>query len=261
MVHATISSQPLPLSPHSPSACFLFPFRHSSTACLRSEPTPCRPTLPRPLLLLASFDSFIPAARQTPYAIRHIRDLLCPNTVTRGAQVSTSPTEARRVLWRPLPASMGPEARRVCCTRPQRLAVSEPVFRLTLIVIDTSHVPCKFFRQGACQAGNACPFSHDLGAASETICKYFAKVRHIVPSPLCPPAPPTNHCLCDLGKLQVWSQMRKHSRPPRRPTHQLRKEWRYDRCNAHPCRPIKPRPHTVLAESVYHQRPHHVAIQ
>lgn len=42
---------------------------------------------------------------------------------------------------------------------------------------DTSHVPCKFFRQGACQAGNACPFSHDLSAASETVCKYFAKVR------------------------------------------------------------------------------------
>ncbi|KAK3345826.1 hypothetical protein B0T25DRAFT_460843 [Lasiosphaeria hispida] len=40
---------------------------------------------------------------------------------------------------------------------------------------NTSHVPCKFFRQGACQAGNACPFSHDLGTASETVCKYFAK--------------------------------------------------------------------------------------
>ncbi|KAL7620064.1 hypothetical protein AAE478_010613 [Parahypoxylon ruwenzoriense] len=40
---------------------------------------------------------------------------------------------------------------------------------------NTSHVPCKFFRQGACQAGSACPFSHDLGAASETVCKYFAK--------------------------------------------------------------------------------------
>ena len=44
-------------------------------------------------------------------------------------------------------------------------------------IADTSHVPCKFFRQGACQAGSACPFSHDLGAASETVCKYFAKVR------------------------------------------------------------------------------------
>ncbi|KAK1777241.1 hypothetical protein QBC45DRAFT_196588 [Copromyces sp. CBS 386.78] len=40
---------------------------------------------------------------------------------------------------------------------------------------NTSHVPCKFFRQGACQAGSACPFSHDLSAAAETVCKYFAK--------------------------------------------------------------------------------------
>ncbi|KAK3936327.1 zinc finger protein LEE1 [Diplogelasinospora grovesii] len=39
----------------------------------------------------------------------------------------------------------------------------------------TSHVPCKFFRQGACQAGAACPFSHDIGTAAENICKYFAK--------------------------------------------------------------------------------------
>lgn len=43
--------------------------------------------------------------------------------------------------------------------------------------VDTSHVPCKFFRQGTCQAGSACPFSHDLGASAETVCKYFAKVR------------------------------------------------------------------------------------
>ncbi|TKA72896.1 hypothetical protein B0A55_05359, partial [Friedmanniomyces simplex] len=27
---------------------------------------------------------------------------------------------------------------------------------------DTQHVPCKFFLQGACQAGRMCPFSHDL---------------------------------------------------------------------------------------------------
>lgn len=52
--------------------------------------------------------------------------------------------------------------------------------------LDTSHVPCKFFRQGACQAGNACPFSHDLGAASETVCKYFAKVSS---APLLYPLP------------------------------------------------------------------------
>ncbi|CAK7232344.1 hypothetical protein SBRCBS47491_008237 [Sporothrix bragantina] len=40
---------------------------------------------------------------------------------------------------------------------------------------NTAHVPCKFFRQGACQAGNSCPFSHDIGTAIETVCKYFAK--------------------------------------------------------------------------------------
>lgn len=80
-----------------------------------------------------------------------------------------------------------------------------PVVRLTEFLIDTSHVPCKFFRQGACQAGNACPFSHDLGAASETICKYFAKVRYIIPTAflrlLTLLAIPTDNCLCYIGKL------------------------------------------------------------
>lgn len=42
--------------------------------------------------------------------------------------------------------------------------------------VDTSHVPCKFFRQGACQAGKACPFSHDLSSTTDNVCKYFAKV-------------------------------------------------------------------------------------
>ncbi|ELR03843.1 hypothetical protein VC83_04701 [Pseudogymnoascus destructans] len=40
---------------------------------------------------------------------------------------------------------------------------------------NTSHVPCKFFRQGACQAGKACPFSHDLLSTTDNVCKYFAK--------------------------------------------------------------------------------------
>ncbi|KAI9800225.1 MAG: hypothetical protein M1825_004209 [Sarcosagium campestre] len=41
---------------------------------------------------------------------------------------------------------------------------------------NTSHVPCKFFRQGACQAGKACPFSHSTdGTNTQTPCKYFAK--------------------------------------------------------------------------------------
>ncbi|KIW61565.1 hypothetical protein PV05_01670 [Exophiala xenobiotica] len=41
---------------------------------------------------------------------------------------------------------------------------------------NTKHVPCKFFRQGACQAGNACPFSHALESIShQAPCKYFMK--------------------------------------------------------------------------------------
>lgn len=42
---------------------------------------------------------------------------------------------------------------------------------------DTSHVPCKFFRSGLCQAGKACPFSHSTDISTvDTPCKYFAKV-------------------------------------------------------------------------------------
>ncbi|CAK9439139.1 uncharacterized protein LODBEIA_P33630 [Lodderomyces beijingensis] len=41
-----------------------------------------------------------------------------------------------------------------------------------------SHVPCKFFKQGMCQAGDSCPFSHNIeGAlsADKLPCKYFLK--------------------------------------------------------------------------------------
>lgn len=40
-----------------------------------------------------------------------------------------------------------------------------------------SHVPCKFFRQGSCQAGSSCPFSHsiDTNAADQTPCEYFKR--------------------------------------------------------------------------------------
>ncbi|KAF8459480.1 hypothetical protein BGX38DRAFT_1149037 [Terfezia claveryi] len=42
--------------------------------------------------------------------------------------------------------------------------------------LDLSHVPCKFFRQGTCQAGKACPFSHSADPASDQApCKYFQK--------------------------------------------------------------------------------------
>ncbi|KAK9459048.1 uncharacterized protein V1516DRAFT_697201 [Lipomyces oligophaga] len=39
-----------------------------------------------------------------------------------------------------------------------------------------SHVPCKFFRQGTCQAGATCPFSHSMDSQLEQApCKYFQK--------------------------------------------------------------------------------------
>ncbi|KAL2057656.1 hypothetical protein ABVK25_002040 [Lepraria finkii] len=41
---------------------------------------------------------------------------------------------------------------------------------------NTSHVPCKFFKQGQCQAGKACPFSHNIDDTNRNSpCKYFAK--------------------------------------------------------------------------------------
>lgn len=41
---------------------------------------------------------------------------------------------------------------------------------------DTSHVPCKFYLQGQCQAGRMCPFSHDIESTTRPApCKYFAK--------------------------------------------------------------------------------------
>lgn len=49
--------------------------------------------------------------------------------------------------------------------------------RLTRPNSDTSHVPCKFFKQGQCQAGKACPFSHNIDDTNRNLpCKYFAKV-------------------------------------------------------------------------------------
>ncbi|KAI5952778.1 hypothetical protein KGF54_003645 [Candida jiufengensis] len=41
-----------------------------------------------------------------------------------------------------------------------------------------SHVPCKFYKQGICQAGDSCPFSHNIEgalAADKIPCKYFLK--------------------------------------------------------------------------------------
>lgn len=40
--------------------------------------------------------------------------------------------------------------------------------------LDLQHVPCKFFRNGTCTAGENCPFSHSL-ETERPICKYFLK--------------------------------------------------------------------------------------
>ncbi|GMM51741.1 Lee1 protein [Starmerella bacillaris] len=40
---------------------------------------------------------------------------------------------------------------------------------------NVSHVPCKFFRQSVCQAGDNCPFSHEVDNTSMAVCKYFQK--------------------------------------------------------------------------------------
>lgn len=64
----------------------------------------------------------------------------------------------------------------------QRIRVSLPVQCAADAVAkirkfaDTQHVPCKFFLQGQCQAGQMCPFSHDIESTTRpTPCKYFAK--------------------------------------------------------------------------------------
>ena len=54
--------------------------------------------------------------------------------------------------------------------------ISESVLNVLISRPDTKHVPCKFFRQGACQAGAACPFSHSMDPQThQAPCKYFSK--------------------------------------------------------------------------------------
>ena len=61
---------------------------------------------------------------------------------------------------------------------PYQSKKSVPTRRTHTSHADTSHVPCKFFRSGQCQAGKACPFSHSTDVTTvDTPCKYFAKVR------------------------------------------------------------------------------------
>ncbi|KAG2351907.1 hypothetical protein BDR07DRAFT_1188014, partial [Suillus spraguei] len=42
---------------------------------------------------------------------------------------------------------------------------------------DLSHVPCKFFKVGACTAGSSCPFSHNVQEPGQQkdVCAWFVK--------------------------------------------------------------------------------------
>lgn len=88
-----------------------------------------------------------------------------------------------------------------------------------LTCADTSHVPCKFYRQGACQAGKACPFLHsDEPLTERAPCKYFTKVRRALG-----PRPSHIVLITHPGKLQVWPEMRPRPHPPQRPCREPRK--------------------------------------
>lgn len=68
-----------------------------------------------------------------------------------------------------LPPNTGP---------PETTAVTSGTGLLAHSNKNLRHVPCKFFRQGICQAGKSCPFSHNLegtSAADRLPCKYFQK--------------------------------------------------------------------------------------
>ena len=65
---------------------------------------------------------------------------------------------------------------------------------------NTSHVPCKFFRLGQCQAGKACPFSHTLDTSNDEVCRYFQKVGISSPKAL-------RRILTRTGKLQIRTKV------------------------------------------------------
>ncbi|PYH63909.1 putative spindle poison sensitivity protein Scp3 [Aspergillus vadensis CBS 113365] len=79
----------------------------------------------------------------------------------------------------PLPVPSGPQALQNGHSRNVSgfdMAARSPPNQSSNCRADTKHVPCKFFRQGACQAGPACPFLHSTDAAIDYApCKYFTK--------------------------------------------------------------------------------------
>ena len=79
---------------------------------------------------------------------------------------------------------------------------------------DLSHVPCKFFRQGTCQAGKACPFSHSVDPSSDQApCKYFQKASQ---TPICGESSSNTNIrvTANLGRnvlLRIYYQMEDES--------------------------------------------------
>ncbi|ONH73140.1 Zinc finger protein LEE1, partial [Pichia kudriavzevii] len=90
--------------------------------------------------------------------------------------------------------------------------------------LDLSHVPCKFFRQGACQAGNSCPFSHATDSSSSLQpCKYFLKgnckfgvkcaLAHVLPDGKRLNTSSTSHLTLRSNKQPLRTNSGSHSSP------------------------------------------------
>ncbi|KAG0634786.1 hypothetical protein HOY80DRAFT_894280 [Tuber brumale] len=87
-----------------------------------------------------------------------------PSTQNGNAAAGTAPTPVPQSHSQPPGIPIGPNMPTFDASR------SPPSSK------NLNHVPCKFFRQGTCQAGKACPFSHSMDPTSDQApCKYFSK--------------------------------------------------------------------------------------
>lgn len=95
----------------------------------------------------------------------------CPSVLDRSGR--SHRRRERWVVWeRWAPRGARPRTRVSHCHIAPSSTLLHPLNRDP----DTSHVPCKFYLQGQCQAGRTCPFSHDLESTTRPApCKYFAK--------------------------------------------------------------------------------------
>lgn len=55
-----------------------------------------------------------------------------------------------------------------------------PVVQTYDVLAGSAHAACKLHMLGACQKGDSCEFSHDLGDSYENVCKYFRKVCIVI---------------------------------------------------------------------------------